>query len=157
MEFKNLEETLELIGQLARDQYKDKLKTGKPYNSIATGKLFNSIDYRVDLTNNGIKLSFVDLPDYYIYVENGRKPGGKMPPISIIKKWIKDRGIPNKPGLEYIIARSIGENGIKPKPYIREIKITLKNYIDEIEDAITKDIAQEIKTKLNKTKNDNNK
>ena len=153
MEYKNLSETLDYIGQLARDDYKEKLRTGQPFNSIATGKLFNSIKYRVDVTDTSIKLSFIDLPEYYINVERGQKKGENTLNREFIAKiydWMIVRRIPNKPGLAFLIARSIAENGIKAKPYIREIKTELKNYVDDIEKAITKDISEEIKNKLNK-------
>jgi hypothetical protein len=103
MEWDNLKTTLDIIGKMARDDYKEKLKAG----SFATGKLYNSVKYRIDITENGVKLSFVDLPDYYLNLENGIK-AGKMPPISVIQKWIIDKGIPDKPGLAFLIARSIG-------------------------------------------------
>lgn len=151
MEYTNLVEVLNIIGQTALEEYKDKIKKG----AYATGTLFNNVKYRIDITDNGVKFSFVDLPDYYINVENGRKPNGKFPPIEVIRKWMIVKKIPDKPGVAFLIARSISKKGIKPKPYLREIKTEIKNnYSDDIISAIKKDIELSIK---NINKNDNKK
>lgn len=149
MELNNLERVLNEISIKVLTEYKDKIKAG----AYATGNLFNSVKTRLDITDNGIKLSFVDLPAYYLNVENGRK-AGKFPPIETIKKWMVAKGIPDKPGTAYLIARSIARDGIKPKPYIRQIKLNMKNYIDDIQSAIKQDLEISIKNNL---KNDNNK
>lgn len=151
MEFTNLVELLNNIGQNAVTQYKNKIKK----SAFATGQLFNSVKYRIDITENGIKLSLTDLPNYYINVENGRKAGGKFPPIEVIRKWMIVKKIPDKPGVAFLIARSISEKGIKPKPYLREIKAEIKNnYNDDLTTALKKDIELSIK---NINKNDNKK
>lgn len=138
MEFTNLEQTMDMIGDLVRSQYKARLKQG---GHISTGKLYNSIDYRLVITENGIKLYFIAL-DYYIFIENGRK-SGKMPPISTIKKWMTSKGL-NDNKKAYAIARNIGKKGIKPSPYLREIKSTLPSFYDDIQTAIEKDITIEM-------------
>jgi hypothetical protein len=64
----------------------------------------------------------VFMPNYAIYVEKGRKPGVKAPPVSVIVSWIKRKKIPLRGGrinaVAYAIARSIGRWGIKAKPFI---------------------------------------
>jgi hypothetical protein len=64
----------------------------------------------------------VFMPNYAIYVEKGRKPGVKAPPVSVIVAWIKRKKIPLRGGrinaVAYAIARSIGRWGIKAKPFI---------------------------------------
>lgn len=138
MEFTNLEQTMDMIGDLVRSQYKARLKQG---GHISTGKLYNSIDYRLVITENGIKLYFIAL-DYYIFIENGRK-SGKMPPISDIKKWMTSKGL-NDNKKAYAIARNIAKKGIKPSPYLREIKSKLPSFYDDIQTAIEKDITIEM-------------
>ena len=56
MEFNNTIITLNKIGELIRDTYKGKLKDG---GHIATGKLYNSINYKLVVTDNDIKLFFL--------------------------------------------------------------------------------------------------
>lgn len=140
MEFNNLIETLETIGELVRDQYKNNLRSG---NNIATGKLFDSIDYKLEVTDNKVSLYFVAL-DYYIYIEKGRA-AGKFPPIEAIKKWMIAKKIPNTSGRAYLIARSIAKNGIRPKPYLDNIKKLLPSFNDDIKIAIEKDVKEAMK------------
>lgn len=68
------------IGKYVKDLYKSKLKENK---KIATGTLYNSIDYRVEVTDKGVKLYFV-ADKHYINIEEGRKAGMKMPPPEAI-------------------------------------------------------------------------
>lgn len=148
MEFNNTITTLNKIGELIRDTYKGKLKAG---GHIATGKLYNSINYKLVVTDNDIKLFFL-AEDYYIHIEEGRRAGAKMPPVQAIKKWMIAKGIKDNGKISYLISRSISRKGIKPSPFLREIKSTLKNYRIEIEEALNKDLKEEIKEIVNKNK-----
>lgn len=154
MEFEHLYDTIELIGTQVKAQYKDKLKKG---DHIATGKLYNSINYKITVTENGAKLYFTAL-DYWINIENGQK-AGKMPELSVIKKWMIAKKIPGGDKVAYQISRKIFKKGTKANPYLREIQSTLPNYKDEIIAAIKLDIQKEMdKIKIkNALKNGNNK
>lgn len=148
-EYKNLIGVLTNIGKYATSKYKESLKNGDSY---ASGKLFNSIDYRIDITNNGCKLMFL-AEKYYLVIENGRKAGGKMPPIAVIERWMKQKGItPRKgqtlSGVAYTIARSIKKKGIRPKPYLNNVKKSLKDYEDDIREALKNDLGSIISNKL---------
>ena len=146
MEWTNLIKVLNTIGEEAELEYKEKIKNG----AYATGKLYNSIDYKVKIVNGKITLSFDNLPDYYLNVEKGRKAGASMPPINVIEKWMVSKNIPNKPGTAFLIARSIGEKGIKAKPYLRDIKLKIKqNYTDDLQKALALDLNEQIKETLN--------
>lgn len=147
MAFKNLTETLETLGELVRDQYKAQLQKG---NSMATGKLYNSIGYQLTFTDKGVKLYFKAL-DYWIYVENGRQ-SGSMPPISVIKQWMVSKGIPENNGTAWKIARSIKEHGIAEKPYLRQIKQQLPSFKDDIMAALGKDLKIEMKEQMKNKK-----
>lgn len=149
MEYTNLIKILNTIGTEIRDKYKEKIKTG----AYATGKLYNSVQYKVNVTDSSVKLS-LNLEDYWINVENGRVAGKKMPPISVIRKWMLSKSIPDKNGLAYLISRKISKKGIKAKPYLRQTKNeVIPNYMDDITKAINKDLKESIKT----IKNDNKK
>lgn len=144
MEYNNLIKILNTIGTEIRDKYKEKVKTG----AYATGKLYNSVQYKVSITDSSVKLS-LNLEDYWINVENGRAAGKKMPPISVIRKWMLSKNIPDKNGLAYLISRKISKKGIKAKPYLRQTKNeVIPNYMDDI----TKAINQDLKESLNKKK-----
>ncbi len=140
MEYPNLEALLIKIGEEITTTYKEKIKAG----AYVTGKLYNSIDYRLEYSEDNIKILFL-AEDYWINIENGRKAGSKMPPANEIKTWILARGIPYKPGLEYAISRSIAKKGVKPRPYLKETIGGIRNYNNEIKEALNKDIKNAIK------------
>lgn len=143
MEHTNLIKILNTIGTEIRDKYKEKLKTG----AYATGKLYNSVQYKVSITDSSVKLS-LNLEDYWINVENGRVAGKKMPPISVIRKWMLSKNIPDKNGLAYLISRKISKKGIKAKPYLRQTKNeVIPNYMDDITKAINEDLKESINKK----------
>jgi hypothetical protein len=74
-----------------------------------TGKMSQSLGYRID--ENG--LTIFSSEKYFTVLETGRKPG-KMPPISAIEEWVKNKPIAsdiNPRSLAFLIARKIGEEG----------------------------------------------
>lgn len=97
---------------------------------------------RVITTEDAIR---VIMPDYAVYVDKGRK-AGKMPPVKAIMKWMRDKGIRSKSGIRtidiaYVIARSIGERGIKPRPFIEA-------FTDELTVLVMKNVSREIDNAL---------
>lgn len=141
IEYTNLENKVREAGEALRETYKDRLKSG---GISATGKLFDSVGYRLEVNEGDIYLYF-KAEDYYIHIEKGRKPNSQMPPVEAIRKWMIARGIPDKPGTAFVIARSIGKKGIKPKPFLRESKIEIKEYEVQFKEALTIDIEKFIK------------
>jgi hypothetical protein len=74
-----------------------------------TGKMSQSLGYRID--ENG--LTIFSSEKYFTVLETGRKPG-KMPPISAIEEWVRNKPIAsdiNPRSLAFLIARKIGEEG----------------------------------------------
>lgn len=136
LQYTHLISELNIIGKKITDEYKLKLNTNDVW---ASGKLYNSIDYKIVNTKDGFQLVFL-AEDYYINIEDGRAAGLKMPPLNIIKTWIIEKGLPRTKGLDYIIARAISKNGIKPRPYLREIEQDLDKYTSRIEKAIIADM-----------------
>lgn len=78
-----------------------------------------------------------------------------MPPISAIQKWIEVKPViprPNANGklpttrqLAYIIAKSIGANGIAPKPILAtNIEQINDVFLPLIESAIAEDIGRHV-------------
>jgi hypothetical protein len=51
------------------------------------------------------------LPEGYVH-----GPGGKMPPLRVIKEWCHRKKIPERAA--YVIARKIGKNGLRARPYM---------------------------------------
>jgi hypothetical protein len=161
--FPNVHKILEKIGEWVIKEYRNKLDTHKPHPKRASGKLYANVDYRVEVeSDDNVRLFFVAPDEYYNkekkewYIEAGRKPGSKPPPIAVVRKWISMRGIQpkegmTKEGLPYAIQRGIAKNGIKRYPILPKIKQDLKEWEDEIKDAFKKDIELMLKTNLKTT------
>lgn len=136
MEYTHLENKLAEIGAEIKKTYKSKLKANGVY---ATGKLFDSVDFKLTVKEGEIELHFTAL-DYWINIEEGRKPNSKMPKVDEIRRWMITRGIPDKEGLAFVIARSIGKKGIKPNPFLRETRIEIESMIPQIKTALEEDL-----------------
>lgn len=138
-----------------RDEYKKKLIDG---DVNATGSLIKSAvpfsgELAADVYAAGIRLL-----DYWRYVENGRRPGGRFPPKQVIKDWIQVRGIIPQPyrlpsgrtviptidQLTYLISRKIALEGIPAKPYLQESIDFLADELDAIVNDIVGDAITEI-------------
>ncbi len=92
----------------------------------------------------------VYVADYIDFIENGRKPGSKMPPIEVMKEFINVRRIiprsynNNKPpsldSLAFLLGRSIARDGILPRPYYgesyEETKFDMEDFSKEFEREI---------------------
>jgi hypothetical protein len=106
----------------------------KAQNKISSGKLFNSIQGGpVKTSKNSIEFS-IEMEDYGTFVDkgvNGIRSAyatpysykDKMPPPSKLDKWIVRKGIAprdekgkfiDRKSLQFLIARSIYRNGLKP-------------------------------------------
>lgn len=53
-------------------------------NKVATGNLLRSLDYKVIKDIDGLMLKIIAL-DYFKNVDDGRRPGSKMPPVKPIR------------------------------------------------------------------------
>jgi hypothetical protein len=114
----------------------------------ATGKLINSLKYKVVEVLDNLLLTISAEP-YLKWIDEGRKPG-KMPPSKVFIKWIDARGIIfrnengkiiKKESTAFLIARSIGEKGIKPTNVIRKtIDKIYSTKTQLLEKAAAKDI-----------------
>ena len=58
------------------------------------------------------------------------------------------RGIPAKPGVAFLISRSIAEKGIKPKPFLRETKVELKELTPNLIKALKRDTDEFMEKKV---------
>ena len=134
MEYTNLIKILNDIGNEITENYKSELQRNK---KIATGKLYNSIDYKLIIEDKSIKLIFI-AEDYFLDVEEGRKAGSKMPPLNKIKEWMRVKGIINRD--PYLIARSISLKGIRAIPSLKKAR-EMNKYTNIIAKALEADYA----------------
>lgn len=150
--WKNTYQVLNDFGLELIAKYKDKLAE----QNYTEGELFKTIKLEGIKYKNGIFNIEINIADYWKYIEYGRRAGAKMPPINVIEKWITKKNIiprpitlksgkqviPTTKSLAFVIARSIGIKGIKPRPYLNDSLNEIRlNLIDKLKDSITKDLA----------------
>ena len=153
-DFKHTMKALNDFGNFIITNYKSQLEAEQMNN----GELYKKISYSVSTVNSGWVIS-VSLADYWKYIENGRRAGAKMPPLDVIEKWIDVKQIkphsmtlksgktviPTPPQLPFLIARSIGQRGIPPKPLFKNsFEAAKQQFIQVIKDAITQDIKENL-------------
>lgn len=153
-DFKHTMKALNDFGNFIITTYKSQLEAEQMNN----GELYRSISYSVSTGTGGWVIS-VSLAEYWKYIENGRRAGAKMPPVSAIENWIKVKQIiphsmtlksgktviPTIPQLSFLIARSIGQRGIPPKPLFKNsFEAAKQQFIQVIKDAITQDIKENL-------------
>jgi len=159
-----LKETKDILNNFAKyviQQSRTNLTKGKKNSSKA---LYNSLGYNIKETSNGVNIEFL-MDEYGAYQDkgvSGKKKKyntpfsykDKMPPSSALDKWTVRRGIAprDKSGkfiprktINYLIARSIFNKGIKPslfftKPFEKGFKNLppelIKGFINDIENTI---------------------
>jgi len=168
---KNVQQELNRFSKYVIQQSRTNLTKGKKNSSK---DLYNSLDYDLTVSPNSFALSFL-MEEYGIYQDKGvsgkkvkyNTPFSykdKMPPPSKLDKWIVRKGlkgIRDKQGkiilrksLQFMIARGIFNNGIKPslfftKPFERAFK--------RIDADIIKAYELDVEELLKFTTNGNNK
>jgi hypothetical protein len=141
----------------------------------ASKELYNSLGYDIKVSKNSFQLEFL-MEDYGIFQDKGvsgtekkyntkYKYTNKMPPPSKLDKWIVKRnlrGVRGKDGkfisrksLQFMIARSIYKNGIKPslfftKPFEKAFKNIDKDLIEAYKLDVEKLLNDTIKDNLKK-------
>lgn len=126
------------------------------YPKVASGKLINSIDYRLKETTEGIQFQLL-AENYLQYVDKGRRPGS-YPPIAPLKQWARIKGLPE--GLAYGAQKNIYKFGIKPTNVLKRAQFRIETFrgyqeryekgvVDQIVRTITKDISQGTKGFIN--------
>ena len=153
--FENLTAVLNDFGKFLVEEYKDKLILE---DVNASDNLYNSVTYMVEKNNTTYEVK-LNLMHYWKYVENGRRAGAKMPPISAIEKWIEVKPVlprpmangklPTNKQLAYLIARKISIDGIAPRPLLQQsVDEVWRSMQEFIAEALAKDMEKEINIEL---------
>tara|TARA_R110002126_G_scaffold65900_2_gene167808 strand:- start:994 stop:1497 length:504 start_codon:yes stop_codon:yes gene_type:complete len=146
----NVKEELNRFAKYVISQSRANLTRGKKNSSK---QLYNSLDSNVKVSKNSFELSFL-MEEYGMYQDKGvsgvkKKYNtkfaytNKMPPPAKLDKWIVKKGIAprdkdgkfiSRKSLQFMIARSIFNNGIKPslfftKPFEKAFKNIDKDLI----------------------------
>ena len=162
----NVKEELNRFAKYVISQSRANLTRGKKNSSK---DLYNSLDSEVKVSKNSFELSFL-MEDYGLFQDKGvsgvkKKYNtpysytSKMPPPSKMDKWIVKKGIAprdkngkfiSRKSLQFMIARSIYNNGIKPslfftKPFEKAFKGLSKDLVE----AYKLDVEQLMKNTIN--------
>ena len=114
----------------------------------SSGKLINSLDYRIKDEGDVVGLAF-EGEDYFEEVDKGRK-AGSFPPIREIGNWARIKGIPQS--AVFPIAKSIFKFGIKPTNIIEKANRAALNGqpFNELEEEIKTNVEGIVVNELNK-------
>ena len=152
-DFRHTMKALNDFGQKIVDNYKAELEAC----GYQDGQLYRTLSYSVKMDNSSWLIS-ISLEEYWKYIEYGRRPG-KMPPVSAIEDWIKVKQIlprpltlksgksvvPTIPQLSFLIARKIGRDGIRPRPFFKQSSEEAKReFLHIIEEAVLADIKESL-------------
>ena len=139
----------EIWNQIA-DIYRKKMDAAD-YNK--QGELYN-FKWTTEWKDNLFEVYF-DLPPYFHFAENGRRPG-RFPPPDAILKWVQFKRIVPRPGrngkvpstnqLVYLISRKIATKGTEGKHLFEKTldDPSLDNLADKLVELITAEFAKEL-------------
>lgn len=164
---KNVQQELNRFAKYVIQQSRTNLTKGKK-NSSKT--LYNSLDYDLNVSPNSFSMSFL-MEDYGVFQDKGvsgikKKYNtpysytNKMPPPSKMDKWIVRKGLKGVRGkdgkfisrksLQFMIARSIYDNGIKPSLFFtKPFQKAFKNLDKDIIKAYQLDVEELLKFTTN--------
>ena len=161
MELKKTQEILNKFGKYVVKQSRANLTRGKKNTSK---RLYDSIDYELTVTDNSFGIQFI-MEEYGAYQDegvSGKKKSitrltalkNKMPPAKSLDKWTVRKGIAprDKKGkfilrksLNFLIARSIYNKGIKPSMFFtKPFEKAFDNLPPEITSGFVIDIENNI-------------
>ena len=163
---KNVNEELNRFAKYVIQQSRTNLTKGKKNSS---GELYNSLKSGVKVSKNSFSLEFL-MADYGVFQDKGvsgvkKKYNtkfaytNKMPPPAKMDKWIVKKGIAprdkngkfiSRKSLQFMIARSIFNNGIKPSLFFtKPFEKAFKNLSSELVTAYKLDVEDLIDKTIN--------
>ena len=164
---KNVQQELNRFAKYVIQQSRTNLTKSKKNSSKA---LYNSLDYDLNVSPNSFSMSFL-MEDYGIFQDKGvsgikKKYNtpyaytNKMPHPSKMDKWIVRKGLKgirgkdgkfiSRKSLQFMIARSIYNNGIKPSLFFtKPFQKAFKNLDKDIIEAYKLDVEELLKFTTN--------
>ena len=134
MQLKETREALNKFGKFVIQQARTRLTKRK---KNVSKKLYNSLDYNINASNDSISVVF-EMEDYGKFQDlgvSGKKTKyntpysykSKMPPAKAFSQWVVRKGLDGvrdkkgrfikRKSMQFLIARSIYEHGIKPSMF----------------------------------------
>mgnify|MGYP002520615516 CR=1 FL=1 len=140
---------LESVLREGADYLTNAAKSGLP----ADYELRDNIKFELKIGDKDYVIEF-SAPDYWKYVNGGRKPG-KYPPPDQIARWISKKNIvpgadrtgriPSIGSLAFLIGRKISREGVRGNRfYDLAIEDFEKSFTEKIADAITEDVSNQL-------------
>jgi hypothetical protein len=137
----NITETLTGIAVDIQKQMKSIIKLN---GSFASGRLYDSIKYKVYKDRTEMYHLEFDYVYYGLWVNYGRKPSNKMPPLDDIREWCRLKGIPE--GAAFPIAKKIAKFGYKginfTKPFETDVAV-VKQIMAEMGQKFADDFVEQ--------------
>jgi hypothetical protein len=115
-------------------------------DKVSSGKMINSLNSDLQIVGNKLAIK-IKGEDYFINIDNGRRPGS-YPPISEISKWATLKGIPQSS--VFAMAKNIYKFGIKPTNVLKKAVSKLTAPTKELEYKMAKQIEEDL---VNEIKN----
>ena len=143
----NLLKVLEDLARDIRENYKEHLEL---HDRIASGDLLRSVSTEVEVKGTTYTV-WINLADYWEYVENDTKP--HWPPKAAIDRWIfikpvLPHGSPKPPSpeqLSFLIRRKIAKEGTKGTHDLRDTeRAVLPMYEELLLEALQRDALEYI-------------
>tara|TARA_R110000782_G_scaffold234968_1_gene321028 strand:- start:532 stop:1035 length:504 start_codon:yes stop_codon:yes gene_type:complete len=162
----NVKEELNRFAKYVITQSRANLTRQKKNSSKA---LYDSLDSNIKVSKNSFELSFM-MEDYGVFQDKGvsgvKKKYNtkysyttKMPPPAKLDKWIVKKGIAprdkegkfiSRKSLQFMIARSVFNNGIKPSLFFtKPFEKAFKNINKDLIKAYRLDVEQLLETSIN--------
>tara|TARA_Y100001937_G_scaffold81826_1_gene110701 strand:+ start:8605 stop:9096 length:492 start_codon:yes stop_codon:yes gene_type:complete len=118
----------------------------------ATGNLINSFEQRVIELPNSIVIEIL-MDEYGIYVNEGRKTGGKKVPINVLVEWIERKAIASGDkevkSMAFAIQNTIHKEGIPTKGSFKfSNNGRRKGFIDFVIDNELNDVYNELEEQV---------
>jgi hypothetical protein len=130
---------------------------GKRRRAVASGTLKENLTYIVKQENGKTTLYFTakgKAKKYAMYVEYGRRPNKRMPPVEAIEKWMKQkpvrvrrngRIVKQTPEViqktAFAIAKKIGRDGIPAVNYYKE---AIQDTVEEMRSSIARGVVNDL-------------
>lgn len=128
---------IDTLTDIAVDIQKQMKSIIKLNGAFASGRLYDSVKYKVYKDRQEAYHLEFDYVYYGLWVNYGRKPSNKMPPLNDIREWCRLKGIPQEAA--YPIARKIQKFGFKGINFTKPF---------ETDQAIVKQIMAEMGQKF---------
>lgn len=138
----SIEETLSELGTIFVKEMKSLIKLN---GKFATGELYNSVKSKVFKDQKEVYHLEIDYIYYGLFIDQGRRPGMKQPPLKDILAWCRLKGLPDDAA--FPIARKIGQKGFKgihfTKPFENDM-VVIKRIVNEMGEEFQNDALEKI-------------